>query len=98
MTDQAKLIHARERYERAAHRVQTAIAFMPDHQNQTPKHLRVGVDMSKADQGGLARLLIDKGVISELEYFEAMADSAEREAEAYETELSVRSGVNTKTL
>lgn len=98
MTDQGKLARARERYERAAHRVQGAIWAFPEHENRTPKHLRVGIDMSKAGMGGLARLLIAKGVFTELEYIEAMADGAEREAEAYETELSVRHGINISTV
>lgn len=97
MNDEAELIRDRERYERAAHRVQTAIAAMPDHRNQTPKHLRVGIDMSKSDLAGLARLLIDKGLITLAEYTKAMADQAEIEAEQYETELSVRYGINIVT-
>ncbi|MCA0202967.1 MAG: hypothetical protein LCH92_01385 [Proteobacteria bacterium] len=98
MSDQARKIQAKERYERAAHRVQTAIWAFPEHENRSPKHLRVGIDMSKADMGGLARLLIAKGVFSELEYFEAMADGAEREAEAYENELAARYGINIRTV
>ncbi|WP_395175103.1 hypothetical protein [Roseibium alexandrii] len=98
MSTEAELIRERERYEQAAHRVQSAIAAIPQHPNQTPKHLRVGVDMGKSDQAGLAKLLIDKGVITMTEYFKAMADQAEIEAEQYETELSVQFGINIKTL
>jgi hypothetical protein len=54
----------------------------------TPKHLRTGLDMRAADAGGLATLLIAKGVFTELEYIEAIADAAEREQKAYEERLS----------
>lgn len=91
---------AHERYARAAHRVQTAIAFTP--RNPDPdaefKHTRVGIDMSKADQGGLARLLIQKGIFTELEYIQAMADGAEREAELQERHLSDILGAKIKTV
>jgi hypothetical protein len=98
MSDEAELVRQRERYEAAAHRVQTAIAAMPGHGNQTPKHMRVGIDMSKSDQAGLARLLIDKGLFTMAEYVTAMADQAEIEADRYEDELSARTGINIKTI
>tara|TARA_R110002020_G_scaffold89135_9_gene218206 strand:- start:1911 stop:2207 length:297 start_codon:yes stop_codon:yes gene_type:complete len=98
MSDQEKMVRAKERYERAAHRVQTAIWAFPEHENRTPKHLRIGLDMSKSDMGGLARLLIAKGVFTELEYMDAMADGAEGEAASYENELAARFGINITTV
>lgn len=75
-------------YQIAAHRVQTAIAALlghdPDFQGAQPKHLRVGIDLSKSDMGGLARLLIEKGVFTEAEYIAAITASAEQEADEYE--------------
>lgn len=91
---------ARARYTRAAHRVQSAIAFTP--RNPDPdaefKNTRVGIDMSKADQGGLARLLIAKGVFTELEYAQALAYGAELEAEMHERLLSEALGMDVKTV
>lgn len=52
----------------------------------------------KADAAGLATLLIEKGVITTEEYLDAVADSAEREAERMEHEISVRYGVNVRTV
>lgn len=98
MKDEGKKALLTERYTRAAHRVQTAIAFMPDQHNQTPKHMRVGIDLSKSDMGGLARLLISKGVFTETEYLEAIVEAAEQEAAAYENEVSVRYGINVTTV
>jgi hypothetical protein len=75
-------------YETAGHRIQTAIAVLmgrdPDFSLVQPKHLRTGLDLSKSDMGGLARLLIAKGVITEAEYIEAITNAAEREADEYE--------------
>lgn len=68
-------------YEKHAHAVQTAIAFNPDKKSQEPKHLRVGIDMSKADMEGLASLLIAKGVFTLDEYVDAVTKSAASEAE-----------------
>ena len=88
----------RERYRAAGHRVQTAIAAMPDHPNQTPKHLRVGIDLSKSDAAGLAQLLIEKGIFTEEEFLRAIADSAETEANAYEREVSERLEASVRTI
>lgn len=96
--DYGRRAKATERYTRAAHRVQTAIAFHPDRPRDEYKDLRVGCDMSKADAAGLATLLIAKGVFTMEEYLEAVADSAEREADDKETELSVRHGINVRTV
>lgn len=58
----------------------------------TPKHLRVGVNSAMAEHGGLADLLIEKGIITEAEYREAVAAAMEREKERYEDILSERYG------
>lgn len=79
----------RQRYMNAAHAVQTAIAFTMGRDTE-PKHLRVGIDLTKSDQGALATLLIEKGVITEAEYFKALADAMEREKTMRETELGVK--------
>jgi hypothetical protein len=79
----------RQRYLAAAHAVQTAIAFTMGRDTE-PKHLRVGIDITKSDQGALATLLIEKGVITEAEYFKALADGMEREKEMREAEMGVK--------
>lgn len=61
-----------DRYTAAAHRVQTAIEFGVAPKAMEPKHMRVGIDMSKADMAGLARLLIEKGVFTLEECVAAM--------------------------
>src|SRR5690348_9895170 len=80
---------ARTRYMAAAHGIQSATAFLMDLAEQrqdasidpgtTPKHLRVGVNMTMVDNGAIARLLIDKGIIQEADYMEYVAQMAEKE-------------------
>jgi hypothetical protein len=63
-------------YEQAAHGVQTGVAHRMQSglggKEAEPKHMRTGIDLSKADQFGLACLLIDKGIITQEEYLEYM--------------------------
>ena len=79
-----------ERYTRAAHGMQSGVAMeMNFHGAPTePKHLRVGINAAMSDQGGLATLLIAKGVFTREEYDKAMADAMEREKARYEAHLS----------
>jgi hypothetical protein len=57
-----------------------------DHHLNGPKHLRVGLNMSKADQLGLVLLLISKGVFTEEEYIEAVRLSANEELARYQAD------------
>jgi hypothetical protein len=83
-----------DRYQAAAHAMQTGVAAeMAYHPAPTePKHLRVGVNSAMVDNSALAELLISKGVITEAEYFEAVAAGMEREAKTYEERLSEHYG------
>lgn len=78
-------------YEKAAHRIQTAIAVLmgrdPDFLQVQPKHLRVGLDLSKSDMDGLARLLIAKGVFAEAELADAITASVEQKGDSHEKML-----------
>ena len=74
-----------------AHRVQTAIAILMSKDSDLtrcqPKHLRTGIDTSKADFSGLASLLIEKNVITEDEYIDAITVAMRQEADRYEEEV-----------
>ena len=85
-----------QRYSAAAHRMQSATAFdvtkrlgiglmgghlSPEMVNRAIKDVRVGVNSVMSDAGGLAGLLVKKGVITNEEYLEAVAVSMEREAD-----------------
>lgn len=86
------------RWKAAAHGMQTGVAF--DHEkgsdDGTPKHLRVGINSAMADHAGLVKLLISKGVITEEEYLEAIADSMEEERDRYEQHLELKHGAKVK--
>lgn len=83
-----------QRHANAAHAVQSGVAFElgTGSQSGSPKHLRTGVNMAMADQAGLVGLLIEKGIITDLEYCKAIAESAEAEKARYEQDLSNRFG------
>jgi hypothetical protein len=81
-----KLAELRKRYVVAMHGVQSAIAYelaKGDSKQVEPKHLRVGINSALVDNGGIATLLIAKGVFTEEEYYLAIAEAAERELESY---------------
>lgn len=93
MSDDEKIKALRQRYLAAMHAVQSGIAMKMNFDDETsPKHLRVGISSAMVTEAGLADLLIAKGVITRLEYFEAMATQAEREKEMYERELTEHFG------
>ena len=76
-----------DRYEAAVHRVQSAIAFEIERLGENAagadaKHLRTGINSMMAETSALARLMIAKGVFTEDEYFTAIAEAAEAEADA----------------
>ena len=80
------------RWVAAAHKVQAGIAALMNmpggFRSCEVKHLRVGIDTTKADIGSLARLLVSKGVFTEEEYLAAIADGMESEAADYEARVS----------
>jgi hypothetical protein len=84
-------------YEQAAHGIQSAIRFemsrngLPEEGRDSIgtivnmlKHLRVGVDTRASDAGGLATLLIKKGVFTMEEYLEHMRLAANDELARYQ--------------
>lgn len=85
---------ARQRYLAAAHAMQSGVAMEMNYDSTAtePKHLRVGVNSAMSDLGGLARLLIAKGIITEEEYFTAVADAMEAEKASYARHLTQRVG------
>ena len=93
-----------DRYEAAAHRMQSAVAFdmtrslglerlaglSPELVNRALKDVRVGLNSAMSSQGGLAGLLIEKGLITAEEYTEAMCVAMEREADMVVSEVKKR--------
>lgn len=79
----------RERYESALHSMQTGVAMLMNYDGKetSPKHLRVGVNSALIDSAALAKILIDKGIITEEEYYASLADFAEADAASYQEKL-----------
>ena len=89
-----------EEYRRLAHAMQSGVAAWMNYHDASetsretsPKHLRVGVNSALSDIRAVARLLIAKGVFTELEYAEAVRDGMKREVDSYERMLSERAGI-----
>ena len=94
-----RMSRAGQRYEAAHHAVQSGVAFLisaGDSNSHTPKMLRTGINMRAVEHAALVRLLMKKGLITELEYMEALADEAEREVQRLQKDLSEKLGPNVK--
>lgn len=71
----------KRQYLGLAHGIQSAIAWTLCYDDSlgTPKHLRVGVDLQKAEHGALVNLLIGKNLITSEEYQQAVIKGLEEE-------------------
>lgn len=92
--EKLRFIELHGQYIGHGHGVQSGIAMRMelDPTFATPKDIRVGLDTSKADMGGLVNLLIQKGVFTDVEYMEAIVASMKQEKERWEADLSERLG------
>jgi len=93
-----KLEKLAQEYVELGHAVQSGIAACIGigWDGTTPKHLRVGIDTSKSDQAALAKLLIEKGVITEVEYYEALVEGLKEEVEGYVRLYKLLAGTEAK--
>lgn len=79
-------------YGEALHGVQSSIAFGFFERSCEPKHMRTGIDMSKADMLGLVSLLIDKKIFTSEEYIEYIRLTANFEVSQREKQAKDLSG------
>jgi hypothetical protein len=84
-----KAVRDHKRYEAACHAMQSGVAMKMNYSptETSPKHLRVGVNSAMVDTGALMSLLVKKGIITEEELCEALADKMEEEVKLYEEAL-----------
>lgn len=82
----------RDRYARHMHGMQAGVAVDAGRGDPStnPKHLRVGVNSALVDSGTLFRLLIAKGIFTELEFYTTLADVAEEEHMSYEKKIGAK--------
>jgi hypothetical protein len=86
-----------ERYVKACHAMQSGVAMEMETggmRGTEAKHLRVGVNSAMVEHAALVKLLMRRGMITEAEYWKALADQMEEEARSYEKWISERLGTN----
>lgn len=85
-----------EEYVQLAHAMQSGVGFDLgrgiDVAGANPKHLRVGINSAMVQNSALANLLINKGVITHVEYFTALRDGMKQEVEKYQNLLGEHYG------
>lgn len=98
LSERAAQLHTE--YLKLAHAVQSGVAYQmekdPNGAATTPKHLRVGVNMAMVEHSALALLLMKKGIITDVEYYEMLIVQATAEKEKYELVLSQMYGGSIK--
>lgn len=80
---------------RLMHAIQSAIAFkmnLPGYGAAEPKHMRVGIDSSKAEHAALVQLLVKAGVITDQDYFRSVCELLEHEVKIQTDEARRLSG------
>lgn len=100
MSDKERIKAAYKRYELASHAMQTGVAVEIDFNIQagkkdaatSPKHLRVGINSAMVEHSAMVSLLMKKGIITELEYAETLAEAMEIEVERYENWIFNKTG------
>ncbi len=82
------------KYEDLLHAMQSGVAMKMNYDGAetSPKHLRVGVNSAMCDSSALARLLVEKGLITNEEYEKAITDMMAEEVKRYEAWLNERLG------
>jgi hypothetical protein len=92
----SKLDELQLRYRTAIERMQAGVAFMMPHSpsETNGKHLRVGINSALVDASSVGVLLVRKGLVTEEEYWEAIAAGMEGEAARYEARVRERYGPN----
>jgi hypothetical protein len=94
MTEKEQVAVLKEEYRALMHAVQSGVGFMLDFDSRegTAKHLRVGVNSALINQCAIIKLLINRGVITELEYWESVVEQTKLEILSYEEKLNTVMG------
>lgn len=81
-------------YVGAAHAMQSGVAFKmaEDPSETSPKHLRVGVNSAMVETSAIVKLLVEKKIITQDEFAEALTAGMNAEADRYEVELTALLG------
>jgi len=84
------------RYKQLEHAMQTGVAYKMEYdpKDTTPKHLRVGINSAMVETGALVQLLIQKGMLTQIEWLEMLVAGLEKEVQSYTDELTRHHGAN----
>lgn len=84
----------KEEYIRLMHAMQTGVEYLRqyDDSQTDPKHLKVGVNSTLVSSGALVKLLMDKGIITEQEYWDTLVRATREEVHEYEAQLKEHIG------
>lgn len=88
----------RAKYLAAMRSMQSGVAMWMNYDpgETQPKHLRVGVNSAFVQSSVLADILIKKGIITEEEWWGALVDGMEAEANDYAKKIEARLGGSAK--
>lgn len=94
MTEPSELDQLKEKYTRLLHAMQTGVAYTMefDPGETAPKHLRVGVNSALCSTSAVVTLLVEKGIITEEEYFTKMIQALQQDVKDYQEKLSAQYG------
>lgn len=94
MTEQELMEERKREYLALAHAMQSGVGMMMnvDPKDTQPKFLRTGINTAMSDHGALVNLLVEKGLITELEYYTHMCFFMRNEVRSYELKLSEHFG------
>jgi hypothetical protein len=83
--DMPSIAELRRRYERACHAMQTGVAMKMNYHEQeaAPKHLRTGINSAMVETSVLTQFLLEKGIITEQEFWAKMCSQMETEVAMY---------------
>jgi len=98
MSDIDRLADLKCRYEIACHAMQTGVAYkMAVSPNETnPKHLRVGINSAMVETSVLFKIMLKRGLITEIEFYEILCETMEEEAKGYQSWIEVHIGKQVK--
>jgi hypothetical protein len=87
-----------EEYNRLSHAMMTGVGYDLEYNRKQaePKHVRAGINSALVCISALTKLFMAKGLISELEYWQALNAEMAAEVARYEASLEARTGGRTK--
>lgn len=84
----------KDRYMVLCHAMQSGVSgkMIFDKHDTEPKHLRVGINSAMVSNHALVKLLLEKGIINEKEFWESLVYCMFDEVVKYEKYLSKKAG------